>query len=159
MNFEEFFAEAKRQNVKLELPNLRSEPPILLSNEALFHLPLLAMIILIMSKGTKKPRSNELGQIMGDCLERTLAGFKGSSQHIGWSANLRIRTIKALAFLELADLVHVDQNTKYISASEKGKKVAVLATKGEGNLATTLGVVERHFRDMAREHQLRLQAQ
>lgn len=159
MNFEEFFAEAKRQSVNLDLPSDRAEIPILLSNEALFHLPLLAMIILMMSKGTKKPRSNELGQVVGDCIERTLAGFKGSSQHIDWSANLRIRTIKALAFLELADLVHVDQNSKFIAATEKGKKVVVLATKGDGNLATTLGVVERNFRDMAREQQLRLQAQ
>lgn len=158
MNFEKFFIEAKRLEVKLDLPNERSETPNLLSNEALFHLPLLAMIILMMSKGTKKPRSNELGQVVGDCIERTLAGFKGSSQHIGWSANLRIRTIKALSFLELADLVHVDQNAKLITATEKGKKVIALATNGDGNLATTLGVVERNYRDMAREQQLRLQA-
>jgi hypothetical protein len=158
VNFEEFFTEAKRLDVKLDFPTERPEISYLLSNEALFHLPLLAMIILMMSKGAKKPRSNELGQVVGDCIERTLAGFKGSSQHIGWSANLRIRTIKALAFLELADLVHVDQNAKLITATEKGKKVIALATDGDGNLATTLGVVERNYRDMAREQQLRLQA-
>lgn len=158
MNFEEFFTEANRLEVKLDFPNERSESSCLLSNEALFHLPLLAMIILMMAKGAKKPRSNELGQVLGDCIERTLAGFKGSSQHIGWSANLRIRTIKALAFLELADLVHVDQNAKLITATEKGKKVIAMATDGDGNLATTLGVVERNYRDMAREQQLRLQA-
>lgn len=159
MNLNEFFVEAKRLHVTLDLPNKRSEQSILLSNEALFHLPLLAMIILMMSKGTRKPRSEELGQVVGDCIERTLAGFKGSSQHIGWSANLRIRTISALAFLELADLVHVDQNTKLISATEKGRQVFALATTGDGNLATTLGVAERNYRDMAREHQLRLLAQ
>jgi len=158
VNFEEFFSQANRLEVKLDLPSERAEASTLLSNEALFQLPLLAMIILMMSKGAKKPRSNELGQVVGDCIERTLAGFKGSSQHIGWSGNLRIRTIKALAFLELADLVHVDQDAKQISATEKGQKVIALATKGEGNLATTLGVVERNYRDMAREQQLRLQA-
>lgn len=159
MNYDEFFAEAKRLNVAIELPAIRTEATTLLSNEALFHLPLLAMVILVMSKGTRKVKTNELGQSVGDCLEKTLAGFKGSSQHIGWSANLRIRTIKALSFLELANLVSVDQNTKTISVTEQGRKIINVATKGDGNLANTLHSVERNFRNMAIEQQIRLEVQ
>jgi len=117
------------------------------------------MFILMMAKGKKKPRSDELGQVVGECIERTLAGFKGSSQHIGWSGNLRVRTVNALAFLELADLVQVDRNSKFVSATGRGASIYSVATQGEGNLAMTLQSAERNYRDMAREQQLRLRAQ
>lgn len=159
MNLTEFFERAKSIQLDLGIENNNPDRSTLLSNEALFHLPLLAMFILMMSKTRRKPRSEELGQIVGECIERTLAGFKGSSQHIGWSANLRVRTINALSFLELAELVHVDLNTKFISATEKGKRVFEAASLGDGNLATTLVFAERNYLNMAREKQLRLQAQ
>ncbi|MFI5443733.1 hypothetical protein [Polaromonas sp. UC242_47] len=157
MNFEEFFLEAERLKLRIPIVNESSHAPLLLSNEALFHLPLLAMVILTLSKGARKPRSSELGQIVGDCIERTLAGFKGSSQHIGWSANLRIRTIKALTFLELAGLVNVDQNNKFVSSTDIGRKIVTSAMTGETNLAFTLHSISRNYRDIAVEKQIRLE--
>jgi hypothetical protein len=62
-----------------------------LDDEALFQMPLLAMTILALSKGLSKPQLPEIGQLVGERLERTVAGFKGSSQDIGWSGNLRRR--------------------------------------------------------------------
>lgn len=95
MNAAEFFDEATKRNLRLNLPVELSAPAFSLSNEALFQLPLLAMTILAITKGAGKPFLPEIGQLVGECLERTVAGFKGSSQDIGWSGNLRIRTIKA----------------------------------------------------------------
>lgn len=159
MNLVEFCDKARKVGLDLQLVRGNVEHSPLLSNEALFHLPLLAMFILMMAKGKKKPRSDELGQVVGECIERTLAGFKGSSQHIGWSGNLRVRTVNALAFLELADLVQVDRNSKFVSATGRGASIYSVATQGEGNLAMTLQNAERNYRDMAREQQLRLRAQ
>lgn len=51
-----------------------------LSNEALFQLPLLSMIILVFAKGYKKPFVSEIGQLVGETIERTFLSFKGSSQ-------------------------------------------------------------------------------
>lgn len=96
MNSPEFFREARRLGLKLNLSGEGSSPAHTLDNEALFQLPLLAMTILAISKAQSKPQLPEIGQLVGECLERTVAGFKGSSQDIGWSGNLRIRTIKAL---------------------------------------------------------------
>lgn len=87
MKFDEFFSLAKNLNISsfgsLEYENRESS---LLSNEVLFHLPFIAMVILIISTAKSKPRYTEIGQLVGECLERTLVGFKGKSQYLGWTA-------------------------------------------------------------------------
>jgi len=108
----EFFSEARRLGLKLNLSGEGPSPMHTLDNEALFQLPLLAMTILAISKGRSKPELPEIGQLVGECLERTVAGFKGSSQDIGWSGNLRIRTIKALTFLESTGQITIDKVTR-----------------------------------------------
>jgi hypothetical protein len=153
MNATEFFNEATRLNIRLDLPVELSLPAQSLNNEALFQLPLLAMTILAITKGASKPLLPEIGQLVGECLQRTVPGFKGSSQDIGWSGNLRIRTIKALTFLEATNQVSVDQLTRRISATELGKKVYQNAIAGESLLAISMKTVElsyQYIRDEAR---------
>jgi hypothetical protein len=156
MNFEQFFVEAERLNLKIE-SRPEAGQQSLLSNEALFQLPLLAMVVLSLAKGRRKPKYDELGQLVGDCIEKALAGFKGSSQYIGWSANLRIRTIRALTFLELAKLVDVDLRTRAISATELGRKVLAQVDRADTNLSTTMHFVERAYRDATAEQHIRLE--
>lgn len=153
MNATEFFQEASKRNIRLDLPAEVSANSHSLSNEALFQLPLLAMTILAITKGTAKPVLPEIGQLVGECLERTVAGFKGSSQDIGWSGNLRIRTVKALTFLEATNQITVDPRTKRISATELGKKVYQSAITGESLLAISMKTIElsyQYIRDEAR---------
>jgi hypothetical protein len=78
-----------------------------------------------------------------------VAGFKGSPQGIGWSANLRIRTVKALTFLEIARLVTVHARRQTITLNELGKKVVdrVLASQTQLALATA----ERSYQNIAAE--------
>jgi hypothetical protein len=154
MNYKEFFQEAKEREISIDLNNLHSFHPHKLSNEALFHLPLIAMTILLLSKSKRKPKSEELGQIVGECFERTFVGFKGSSQHLGWSANLRMRTVKALTFLEMAELVEVDRKDLRIKATDKGKTVIGKALMKETDLAYNLYVIERNYRDIQNEKQI-----
>ena len=157
MNFEEFFQEAEER--KLRIAGDEGEPhrALLLSNEALFQLPLLAMAVLVLSRGIRKPKQDQLGQLVGECLERSLAGFKGSSQHIGWSANLRIRTIKALMFLEMAGLVAPVLASRTFSITERGRQILNAAMDSDSHLARTLHVIERNHRNIATEHQIRLE--
>lgn len=138
----DFFTEARRLNLKLNLSGEEPSPAHTLDNEALFQLPLLAMTILAISKGLSKPQLPEIGQLVGECLERTVAGFKGSPQDIGWSGNLRIRTIKALTFLESTGQVTIDAVTRRISATELGKKVYNDAANGESVLAVSMKTIE-----------------
>lgn len=148
-----FFREARKLNLRLQLVADTPAPAHSLDNEALFQLPLLAMTILAISKGSSKPKLPEIGQLVGECLERTVAGFKGSSQDIGWSGNLRIRTIKALTFLESTGQVDIDEHTRRISATDLGKKIYKDAVDGDTLLAISMKTIELSFqyiRDEAR---------
>ena len=152
MSSSDFFTEARRLGLKLNLSGKGPSPAHTLDNEALFQLPFLAMTILAICKGRSKPALSEIGQLVGECLERTVAGFKGSSQDIGWSGNLRIRTIKALTFLETTGQVVVDKATREIYATDLGKKVYTSAIEGESLLAHSMKTVElsyQYIRDEA----------
>lgn len=153
MSSADFFKEARKLNVRLNLEADFPAPAHSLDNEALFQLPLLAMTILAITKGSSKPQLPEIGQLVGECLERTVAGFKGSSQDIGWSGNLRIRTIKALTFLESTGQVVIDQHTRRISATDLGKKIYKDAVDGDTLLAVSMKTIElsyQYIRDEAR---------
>lgn len=155
MNAEQFFEEAMRLDIRLNLPPDVAIPAHSLSNEALFQLPLLAMTILAITKGSGKPLLPEIGQLVGECLERTVAGFKGSSQDLGWSGNLRIRTIKALTFLEATGQIIVDKHTRRICATELGKQVYVNASEGEDSLAISMKTIELSYQYIRDENQIR----
>jgi hypothetical protein len=142
---DEFFRQISGLDIRLNIPPDQSINSVSLSNEALFQIPLLAMTILAISKGNSKPQLSELGQLVGECLERTVAGFKGSSQNIGWSGNLRIRTIKALTFLETTNQIRVDKITRRISATELGKKIYDNAIDGEGHLSISMRMIEQSY--------------
>jgi hypothetical protein len=155
MNYNAFFAEVRRSGVELAFDNPETAQPARLSNEALFHLPLLAITILLLSKDKRKPKVNQIGQLVGECFERTFVGFKGSSQHLGWSANLRVRTVRALTFLETAGLIVVASSR--LGITDKGKKVIQQAFSDEhSDLYFNLRLIERAYRDISVERQLSL---
>ncbi|WP_313231576.1 hypothetical protein [Stenotrophomonas acidaminiphila] len=155
MNYDDFFREASVRDIRPPENNLRTTFNSSLDNEALFQLPLLAMVILTLAKGRSKPKLSELGQIVGECLERTVSGFRGSSQDIGWSANLRIRTIKALTFLERAGLALVDPADSTVIATEIGRKIAGEASNRETPLSSSLLIIERSFENIRAERRIR----
>ena len=105
MNYDEFFDTISHKEIRIDIKYIDKQESTGLNNEALFQLPLIALIILLLSKNRVKPRASEVGSLIGILLEDVMLGFKGSSQLLGWSANLRIRTVTALQFLESVKLV------------------------------------------------------
>lgn len=156
MDYESFFDEVRRSNIELRLYKSREIKPARLSNEALFHLPLLAITILLLAKDRRKPRVDEVGQLVGESFERTFKGFRGSSQHLGWSANLRVRTVRALTFLEIADLIVVGKTSDRIAISEKGKRVIECGLRQDSDLSIALRSLERNYRNIQVERQISL---
>jgi hypothetical protein len=156
MKVAEFFDEVEARGIEVHFDHASPAAPQRLSNEALFHLPLIAITILMMSKGHAKPTISELGQLVGECYERAFPAFRGSAQHLGWSASLRVRTVQALSFLEQAQLVEIESVSRKISASEVGRKVINRALAKADDLAETLAAVERNFKNIKSERQLRL---
>lgn len=153
MSLNQFFDEAERLDLRVDVGAQGMPFAHALSNEALFQLPLLAMAILAMAKSRSKPRLPEVGQLVGECLERTVVGFKGSSQDIGWSANLRIRTIKALTFLEAAALADIDVHSKEVAATALGREVYARAMKEETPLSLSLQIIEMSYQNIRAETQ------
>jgi hypothetical protein len=154
MDYNTFFQEATKHGVRLPSESNVQGFPASLNNEALFQLPLLAMAILMLSKGNSKPAPSQLGQLVGECLQRTVAGFKGSSQDIGWSANLRIRTIKALTFLERTALVSVEPEAS-VSITSRGREVIQRVLDEEASmLAEAMLIIERSYENIRAERRI-----
>lgn len=149
MNFDNFFENISKTVITdIKLESRKNENNTLLSNEALFQLPLICLIILMLSKDRRKPDISEIGQLVGECIEASFHGFKSSAQHIGWSANLRIRTIKAVNFLELTNLITVDYKKKKITATDLGVKVVNSALLKEDDLSYNLAKISRSYRNI-----------
>lgn len=156
MNLTEFFEEARAKKIEMKLDRGESVQASKLSNEALFHLPLIAIAVLMIARSRTKPSVGEIGQIIGDCFEGALAGFRGSAQNLGWSASLRVRTVQALSFLEMSGLVVVEMPNRTIVATDLGKRVLDKALAGGSDLAVTLVGVARAYRNLRADRQLRL---
>ncbi|OZS41319.1 hypothetical protein, partial [Photobacterium sanguinicancri] len=130
------------------------KPPVHLSNDALFQLPFISLCILMISKGRVKPRTQQIGNIVGSCIEGSIPGYKSAKYNLSWSANLRMRTAKALSFLEQANLVEVDRRTNKILSTALGNKVIKKAVNEYSSLALSLKMIEREYRNLTTEWKL-----
>jgi len=146
MNSDEFFDSLAAKDIKIVIAAPKYNQSKGLNNEALFQLPLIAMIILLISKNRRKADASDVGSLVGTLIEETMKGFKTSSQNIGWSANLRIRTVTALNFLEAVQLININVHNK-LNITELGKKIIDKALGYDSDLAYNLGIIERVYRN------------
>lgn len=153
MNFETFFDKVEQSDLSIKVEHI-SCPTQSLGNDALFQIPLISLIVLVLAKDRRKPLVSEIGQIVGESIEVSMTAFKGSAQHLGWSANLRVRTVKALGFLEHAQLVEVDSRQAVIKATVLGRKVIDRALKNDDNLSYNLALITRSYRNICVSKQL-----
>ena len=159
MNFDSFFEKARKSKAFIEVEQTRGCENSLLNNEALFQLPLISLIVLLLAKDKRKPYVSEIGQLVGESIEDSMYGFKGSSQHIGWSANLRVRTVKAISFLEQVNLILVENRKGRVQITNLGKKVINHALKKDDNLAWNLTRISRSYRNICISKQLDMELQ
>ncbi|MEM7831513.1 hypothetical protein Q4R09_14140 [Morganella morganii] len=103
------------------------------------------MILLVISTDKRKTDLSEVGHLVGELIEETMIGFKKSSQHLNWSANLRIRTVTALNFLELKETISIKKNKIY--ATSLGKKIIEKVYNSDTDLAYNLGLIKRAYRN------------
>lgn len=157
MNFEIFAKNVDKSGAHLSLGNVRPQKGLLLDNEALFQLPFISLIILVMAKDKRKPFVRELGQLVGECIQDSMIAYKSSNQHVGWSANLRVRTVKALSFLEQSELVEIDNRHSRVKVTALGKKVINKALATDNDLSYNLSLVAFAYRNKQVSKQLRIQ--
>jgi hypothetical protein len=159
MNFDSFFEKVKASKAIIGVDQEFASESNLLNNEALFQLPLISLIVLLLAKGRRKPFVSEIGQLVGESIEDSMYGFKGSSQHIGWSANLRVRTVKAISFLEQANLIIIENRKGRVQITDLGKKVINHAINKDDNLAWNLTKISRSYRHICVSKQLDMELQ
>lgn len=157
MNYEQFFESVTRRNISIVISEKDSQKNYQLSNEALFQLPLIAMIVLLLSKDRRKPVVTEIGQLVGESIEDALVGFKGSTQYLGWSAILRIRTVKAISFLERSGMIEMRKSDNRIIATNLGQKVIDRALSGDDDLSYNLSLIRRSYRNICVNNQMDLE--
>lgn len=152
--YEAFVDNAKDLQLVLgsDLKDINYSP---LTNDALFHLPFLVLAILSISKGRKKITTADLGHTFNQAIERTIVGYKKGSQMLSWSANLRLRTAKALEFLECSSLVLINYD-KSIAPTDSGKKLINGVLSEASFLGVTLRKLSRNFNDLKSEQQINL---
>ena len=156
MNFENFFSSIADKSISLPVAEIGPSRHQL-NNEALFQLPLICLIVLLMAKDKRKPRVSEVGQLVGESIEGAMPGFKGSAQHLGWSANLRVRTVKAITFLEKTSLIEVNNRQSRLAITELGKKIISRATSQDDDLSYNLAYMARAYRNICGAKQLDLE--
>ena len=159
MNFNEFFDSVEGKDLSLPVSGSLNRDQYRLSNEALFQLPLISMIVLLMAKDRRKPKVSEVGQLVGESIEASMVGFKGSAQHVGWSANLRVRTVNAITFLESAALIEVSNRKGRLAITEVGKKVIEKALSYDDDLSYNLSVIAMSYRNICVSRQLDLEVE
>lgn len=158
MNFNDFFDNIPNITLNSTKESNQNSPNYnLLNNEALFQLPLICLIILMLAKDRRKPDISEIGQLVGECIESSFYGFKGTAQHLGWSANLRIRTIKAVSFLESTKLIEVNYRKKRILATDLGAKVINSALAKEDDLSFNLSKISIAYRNICLSKNLNME--
>ena len=151
MNFREAVSTAKTESMALLTESSPRGRYDVLGNESLFHTPLIALTIILLARSRAKPKQDEIGMLVGVCFEKSLVGFKGSSQELGWSANLRIRTVKAFTFLENTGFIIIDKSTSRIEATDSGKKLIDNILKDESRLCIALLMIKRAYRNICKE--------
>jgi len=163
MNFDKFFANLKnrKMDISYDVEYITADHNNytynLLDNEALFQMPLICLIVLMMAKDRRKPYVAEIGQMVSESIEASMPAFKSSAQNIGWSANLRVRTVKAMIFLENAGLVEVMSRKGRIDITELGKKVVLSALSRNDNLSINLSAIGRAYRNLCVSKQFDLE--
>lgn len=110
--------------------------------DALFHLPLLALAVMVMAR--RKPfRTTVLGSSVALLLTEHFTALKHTPHALETSLTLRRRCADALAFLEAAGLVAVSPDRlRTVTLSSEGKSNLDRATRD----STDLGLLVRQLK-------------
>ena len=105
------FAEALRNaNVHLQINSDKLDHAAQTEGTGLFHIPLLALCILIVSRKKQGEFStSDLAAWTGATLSRHFSGIQAARRKLEWSIEHRRRCADALVFLENIELVTVEE--------------------------------------------------
>jgi hypothetical protein len=143
MNIDDFLAQVSSKDIRLAMGN--TEAPIPHAPEtmdALFHLPLLALAIMVIAR-RESFRTVVLGRSVAMLLVEQFVTLRHVPHGLGTSLTLRRRCADALAFLESAGMVSISQNDeRNVSLTTTGKDHLDRGCRDNGDL----GLLVRQLR-------------
>lgn len=121
MNVDDFLTSVQDPTLRITLADDRRVRLAPESVDALFHMPLLALSILVRAR--KRPfRTIHLGRIVSNALTDLFVALRRSPHGLETSLTLRRRCSDALAFLESARLVSITEDeSRIITLTEAGR--------------------------------------
>lgn len=107
---DEFSEEARKAQLHLQIDSDKLDQALLFGTDGVFHVPLLALCILIIARSKKVDLwTADLAAWTGATLGRHFAGSPGTQRKLEWSLQHRKRCADALVFLENVQLVSVQE--------------------------------------------------
>jgi hypothetical protein len=120
--FDEFAQEAQRIDLRLRVNPERLDEIAKVSGEGLFHVPILALSILLIARARKKSFATaDVAVWTAATLSRHFSRLAGVRSKMEWSVPHRKRCAEALMFLEGAQLIRVeDVSPRYVECTPIG---------------------------------------
>lgn len=149
-DLDDFIALVSGKNVRLHVESVGAPLRIPGKVDAIFHLPLLSVAIIVAVK---------MGQVhsfsVGRCVARLLVEHFGqlrtASNILEWSITLRRRCAEALAFLEATSLVRFDETSRRIDLSAEGKALLARGLRNRNDVGQLVrGLVRSQSRVIQR---------
>ena len=143
MDVDAFLSLVSTNDIRLSVPSddvARVRPPE--KADALFHLPLLALAIMVIARHSSF-QTVALGRTIAVLLVEHFSALRKSPHGLETSVTLRRRCADALAFLEAAGLITVtDDGLRFVSMTPAGKSHFDFALRDK----TDLGMFVRQLR-------------
>jgi hypothetical protein len=143
MNVDEFLESLSATGLRLPVPARAALGRAPETIDALFHLPLLALAVMVVARSTPFPTS-ALGRNVALLLVENFRDLHSSQLGLATSLTLMHRSADALAFLEAAGLAAVSQDRRRIvTLTPAGKSHLDRASRND---KTDLGLLIRQLR-------------
>lgn len=147
--YQEYLTKVEGYSFKL---NYKAKPKSnLLSSEVLFHSPLIAFTILIITNKKKTIKSSSLPNLIGLILSNVFWGIDSYKRNMEWSLVLRKRYANALTFLELGGFLKIENNERELTLTEKAKFFIADCRKR----TSRLGIFVRRAEELVSEVELK----
>lgn len=101
---DDFMSAAADAGVQLQVDVNALEATRTAMTDALFHLPLLALCIVVVAGDRRRTPTSQVTALSAGVLCQHFAGLRRATRRLDWSVALRTRCADALAFLEVAGL-------------------------------------------------------
>jgi hypothetical protein len=147
-SLQEFLKDTRVNAVRLQLEPEHLDRVARFSHEGLFHVPLLAVCILVLSRRLKPQlKTSELASWTGATLGHYFYGGQAARRKLEWSLHHRRRCADALLFLENVHLALIEETPdRHVICTAEGLEFLTQRTRNPDEIGTMIRGLDRSFR-------------